>query len=84
MIHQPNDSDAGLPPCGGSGEKDPQANGVAVLRTKNGMRVAINCTEVEAVMELDDGCEVVTSSDTYVVQHAWPEVAGLVWPELFR
>ncbi len=63
---------------------DPQAEGVAVLRTRDGMRVAVRLDKVEGVLELDDGCQIVTSSDTYVVAHTWPEVAGFVWPELFR
>ena len=63
---------------------DPQAKGVAVLRTRDGFRLAVKCEEVESVLELDAGCQIVTSSDTYVVVHSWPEVAGLIWPELFR
>lgn len=63
---------------------DPQAEGVAVLRTKDGRRLGVRTEEVEAVLELDDGCQIVTSSDCYVVAHPWPEVAGAIWPELFR
>ena len=63
---------------------DPQAEGVAVLRTRDGFRLGVRVEEVESVLELEDGCQIVTSSDTYVVAHPWPEVAGLVWPELFR
>lgn len=63
---------------------NPQADGVAVFRTKDGMRLAIRLEKVEALLELDDGAQIVTSSDTYVVRHPWPEVAGVVWPELFR
>lgn len=63
---------------------DPQAVGVAVLRTKDGMRLAIRCEEVESVLELDGGCQIVTGNECYVVAHTWPEVAGAIWPELFR
>lgn len=63
---------------------DPQTDGVAVLRTRDGFRLAVRVEEVESVLELDSGCQIVTGSDVYVVDHSWPEVAGLVWPELFR
>ena len=63
---------------------DPQAENVGVFRTKDDRRVAVRLDKVEGVLELEDGAQIVTSSDTYVVAHPWPEVAGLVWPELFR
>ena len=63
---------------------DPQTPDVGVFRTKDNRRVAVVLDKVEGVLELDDGCQIVTSADTYVVRHSWPEVAGCVWPELFR
>jgi hypothetical protein len=57
---------------------------VCVFRNMDGLRVAIVPAKVEAITELDDGCQIVTGSDVFRVRGSWAEVAGAVWPELFK